>query len=83
VRSFTPGTWTWNEEAGEVLSDVDEDGLLVATVESNDADGPLIAAAPRLYALAKLILEFAYQNIPEGILREAAICAARAEGRAR
>lgn len=79
--SFTPGKWTWDEGEGEVLSDIDEHGFLVATVESNDADGPLIAAAPALLEVAQMVLATATVETPEGLVRAATIAVGRAEGR--
>ena len=54
----TPGKWSFDEGAGEVLSDVDEHGFVVATIESNDADGPLIAAAPEMLEMLKFLRKF-------------------------
>lgn len=55
--THTPGNWTFDEGSGEVSSDIDEHGFLVATVESNDADGPAIAAAPDMKAALSALVE--------------------------
>lgn len=78
--SFTPGEWTFDEVNGEILSDIDPDGFLVATVESNDADGPLLAQSKALLEVAQMIVEHAEFGMPEGILRAATIAVSRAKG---
>lgn len=56
--THTPGNWSFDEGSGEVTSDIDEHGFLVATVESNDADGPVLSAASdMLKALVQVALE--------------------------
>lgn len=46
--THTPGNWSFDEGSGEVTSDIDEHGFVVCTVESNDADGPVLAASARM-----------------------------------
>ena len=61
--THTPGNWSFDEGSGEITSDLDEHGFLehgflVATVESNDADGPVLAAASlMLETLVQIALE--------------------------
>ncbi len=73
----TPGNWTYDVTADEVVSDIDEHGLVVCTIESNDADGWLIAQAPALLEVAELVEQHAQHGIPEGVLRAAVIALAR------
>ena len=54
--THTPGNWSFDEGSGEVTSDIDEHGFVVCTVESNDADGPLLAAAPALLEACRATL---------------------------
>lgn len=75
--THTPGNWSFDEGSGEITSDIDEHGFLVATVESNDADGPVLAAASdMLKALVQVALDVSERRAAVSLDTIKIVCAA-------
>jgi len=81
MTGHTPGQWKFNEGTGEITSDIDGgEDFLVATVDSNDADGPVLAAASVMLDVIDMIIDTPELVLPQRLVRAARLAKLRATG---